>query len=793
VEYRVARDEDAPPFGARARAVRAERPGEWPLELRAGMRIDLLTGAVDGARADVEVAYVNPPSLALRVEGGTRLATLQGGVAGGEWRLPEPLSGRYDEKMRSIPVDGEVAALLPEGPLARLDFRLEGGRVVMLRQLDLYGRSLMPRAPEAPALAWEDGELAFTFPQLRPGTPDADAVHIVVERELGYLRGDWEELQIAPPGARQLSVHVRAPADGQPLARFRFRHRYPFGVESFAGAPLPALLVDPADATATEALLDGAFRDLEHADYERRLAARGVLELLGERAWPRLEVALSSANPELAAAARELLLRASLDGGAHVEFVLRARGAVEGVDVAAPPGWFDPSGARRAWAALRAHGAHPGAPAWTRVLALADPDPAVRALAEHLGQAPAPPDAASVPGVGAPFVLTPPGADRPPPQHDWRWEVLDSGPHELAAAVRESVDPRDAEVALATLMVAEYLEERAAAPDAPRWRGPAGQGSTVELALRLIDRYREEGDAPLLAAARRLVESAGIELAALRELSTLRLGWTPPPAGTRARIELDAPDIERLEGLVAELAASGRTHVDVVLPPGEYALPDDALDHWIDLPLAGLRLIGGEGVVLAAGLRVQGTPDIVLEDVAVVNRHGSALILVGSSCVLRRCRLLGTQSIVTLQDSALELDECELASAESGSSAYAVRMTMAARLLARATCFDAGTILLSDEATAYLDRCVVSAGNRAVVQGSRSGAVVARDCLFQGQAMGFFNLGSALVAGIVIDVARDPMGHVQRVRACPRSTHVLGPDQRLRLDEFLPDDPLAPR
>jgi hypothetical protein len=139
------------------------------------------------------------------------------------------------------------------------------------------------------------------------------------------------------------------------------------------------------------------------------------------------------------------------------------------------------------------------------------------------------------------------------------------------------------------------------------------------------------------------------------------------------------------------------------------------------------------------------------------------------------------------------LDECELASAESGSSAYAVRMTMAARLLARATCFDAGTILLSDEATAYLDRCVVSAGNRAVVQGSRSGAVVARDCLFQGQAMGFFNLGSALVAGIVIDVARDPMGHVQRVRACPRSTHVLGPDQRLRLDEFLPDDPLAPR
>src|SRR6185436_5579697 len=109
-------------------------------------------------------------------------------------------------------------------------------------------------------------------------------------------------------------------------------------------------------------------------------------------------------------------------GGEHVGAILQARAALEGVLAPAPDGWLDPRTSERERALI---GALPAPPAevrraWTRVLALSDPDPGVRSLAELLLLRPDPDD---VDGIA--WSLLPEGARARPSGH---------GLHELFVA-----------------------------------------------------------------------------------------------------------------------------------------------------------------------------------------------------------------------------------------------------------------------------------------------------------------------------------------------------------------------
>ena len=178
------------------------------------------------------------------------------------------------------------------------------------------------------------------------------------------------------------------PAEGS-LLRLRLRHRYAWGTGSHAGEPVSCLLVDEQNPDDLNAALDRAMGDLGHPLFARRREARGVLSLLGSAAWPRLQAALSGDQAEVVASARELLLDAEGDSGAHLEFVLRARAADLGVRSDPPQGLFSEESGERAHALLL-FWSEPGGTEWVRVMALGDPDESVRELAQLLSEAPAP-------------------------------------------------------------------------------------------------------------------------------------------------------------------------------------------------------------------------------------------------------------------------------------------------------------------------------------------------------------------------------------------------------------------
>lgn len=756
----------------------ALHPGEWEQTLVKGMRIDLLTGEIGGSGADVEVIYVNPPSVALRPLDGTQIATPNRRDSSPQWVLPEARGGRYEVRVRTVTLDTPLAFHLRQGIYGRLTFLAEDGRVSLLRQLDLYGGRLLPRSPELVDTHWTAEGPVFEFEPLLPGVPDSESVQLVVERELGYQRGDWEEVLLGAPGQRSLLSPSATAAPGEPLLRrYRFRHTYPWGVYSFPGPPVKLLLGDARDPELVERWLGEAFADLVHPDFERRLAARGVLESLGEAALPRLEAALRSPDLELASAARDILVASTAEGGGHVELLLRARAIGEGLEVPAPEGTFDPLPGRRAWSMLRAWSASAGDPGlragvdrWRRVMALADPDEGVALLAGMLDRTQARAPASSA--VGEPFVLWPPDARPVPSRPEWRWLFLESDPRQLVPIVRGAVDPGRIEPALMLLRAAHEIEALGNA----RWSNLPGEAERLELALRLIDRAALEDDGLLLAAAGRLLADPGAHLAARRELLALRLDHPAQDPFVRRRLELRAPRLSELQSQLESLVAEGASYVDVVLPAGEYLPEGGGESSWLDVRIQGLRLLADGQVRLGVGIRLQGTRDVVLEGLRIENLRGSALLLTQSNAVLRDCTLLGAQTTVMVDRSDLEFVRVECAAQpEHRGAQWSVRLLGRARLVASASLFSAGTLANGPESELYLDHCVVDAEGRTAIQGQRGDTVVLRDCLIRSQVVGLVGIGGGLAVGVVFDTRREPLARGPvGIRVCPELHAVTG-------------------
>ncbi|MFT7680169.1 MAG: hypothetical protein ACI8QC_004175, partial [Planctomycetota bacterium] len=791
VEYRVARVSGSG-WGARARSVQQAQLGEWPLELRVGQRIDLLTGAEGVPSAQVEVTHASPPSVTLRVVGEALLTPINSYSGAAKWELPDLGNDIYTKKLRSLNEKGELGFYLPgPGIYGRLRVTSsEPGSMSLLRQVDWSGRRMLPRPPvmQSGRPRWTGTELRLQVtPPAPTSVPHPEHLSVVVEREVEYLTGSWEELAVFPADERELVLDLD-PATGT-LLRLRLRHRYAWGTGSHAGEPVSCLLVDEHNPQDLNAALDRAMGDLGHPLFARRREARGVLSLLGSAAWPRLQAALSGDQAEVVASARELLLDAEGDSGAHLEFVLRARAADLGVRSDPPPGLFSEDFGERAHALLL-FWPQPGGTEWVRVMALGDPDESVRELAQLLSEAPVLPRMST----GLPYVLTPKLERKAQAARDWREYASERGPVGLSLDLRSGYPPMDARSSLARLRLAFDLSPA----DERGWEGPGGGAERAELVLRLVDRYSLSGEEALLRAAEVLVSGPAAMLGAGRELLYLRLGGSPPELGRRRRLEVERADLALLEVRIGALLEAGESYVDLVLPPGDYHR-DGSGDNWLDIRVPGLRLIGGQGVHLDVGLRVQGAQDVVLEGLAVGNGTGSALLVVDGSVTAVDCEFVGNQSVVSLQNSELDLDRCRVLTLPGTQGLYSVRFSAASSLRARATRLAAGTLYLGDGGRANLDRCVLESGVRALVQGQRDGQLVARDCLLRGGNVGLYGLEQGLLEGVVLRAAQDPFGRGNEwVRFCAEHTRHHGtPSARSSSGDPLLDCParasLGPR
>ena len=112
----------------------------------------------------------------------------------------------------------------------------------------------------------------------------------------------------------------------------------------------------------------------------------------------------------------------------------------------------------------------------------------------------------------------------------------------------------------------------------------------------------------------------------------------------------------------------------------------------------------------------------------------------------------------------------------------------------RASYLNAGSLYLSDESENSMDRSVLDAGPRTLIQSPRAGHLVARECLLRGSNMGLYHVDRGVLAGVVIDVPKDPLGRQPGgLRVGSRFFHLVGEGQLLPPSMRLEIDPLQPR
>jgi len=387
-EYRVSREDPGGCVGWRARGVVGFAPEGRDLVAPANGGVDLLTGALDGERVDLTIEYVRENDVRLQPGEGVQ-ACLLSEDAESLWDTPDELC--YAPLEVSVHATcGRVLALrLPEGALVRLRVEeIHGREVTFGRQVNLDGSPIFPPAPASPEIRWEPGcGVVFTF-EAPPAVPGERRPSLVVEREETLDAEDWSVCLEGSPGELELLDPVKA---DEVLLRYRFRQRLGERQLSPPSAPVSVLLGDDG-GVGSEALLERAVTDLGHRDFDRRERARAVILAMGERAWPKLGEALRSPDPEVADAARELIL--SIPGAEEGEglppggraglaqLLLGVHAAETGAGAPPTADWVAAEAGARASAALCGAGGREGSAmaieAWRRVLAEADPDRGVR-------------------------------------------------------------------------------------------------------------------------------------------------------------------------------------------------------------------------------------------------------------------------------------------------------------------------------------------------------------------------------------------------------------------------------
>jgi len=819
VEYRVHRVGAGPSFGARVRALDTNNPPEWPIPIERGLVIDLLSGEIGGPNAHVEIAYASESHLNLRPMEGVLMARMTRGGTGPVWSLPDPESGTYQGKLFSAQIGEDLAVQFPGPIYARLSFSVDpdGHEVSMRRQLDLDGARLMAIPPIDTDASWADSGPVLRLPPLAMDVPFRDSVSVIVEREIEYASGNWEEFKLGAPGSRTL--HLRLSEEVQEaghIGRFRLRHTYPWGAWSLPGEPMRIAFGDLTDAATRVALLEAGLRDLVDDSYTRRVAARGLLEELGPEAWPRLREALDSEDPELAGAARDILLAADATRSDHVAYVLKAQAEADGV-AELPAEWLDPDVDRRALGVLstwgqarrpRATGGHgelePDGSQLAdglRVLVRAEPDEGLRRLAmlllEQLQFVPGP-SAFTAARSALPFALRTP-AQRPVVRHA-DWAALLGSPvttdAEIAAAIEAATDLAQPRSALVMLQMAQrWLHAPEAGSGAARDAVRQELREMLELGLRLHKRASVASSDTLLDAAEELVLDPAARLDAMAELMELRMGQGPlygaPEDYNRERFELAEPTMASLVDCLDRIKTSGASYVDVMLQAGDYeSIGGEA---WIDLSVDGLRLIGGDGVHLGLGVRIVGVSDVFLSGLTIDNERGAAVTVLNASTALFDCVLIGADTGVTVQAGQLEMQGSDVRRRSHGRlSNWSVRLSGAgSHLFARDSVFRAGSVFPGSGSLAFLEGCVLDGLERAALQGQDNSRAVVRDCLIRGSSSGVLNFSDIQLEGVVFDVPSKPLTLTGgEAWLCPKHVIFLQIEDPLSLPQQLGSCPL---
>ncbi|WP_145196164.1 hypothetical protein [Planctomycetes bacterium Poly30] len=686
-------------------------------------------------------------------------------------------------------------------------------------------------------------------------------VSFVLEREYPLGSGDWQVLAMTGPGSSVLDVPRAFRSDDGtrlPLLRLRFRHRVSFGPDSIPGDSF-GVLSSGSDSRLRDADLQAAIAAIASDSFVERLEARAVIEAIGDDARGALEAvaATSGGSPEGLAAMEILRAFDERSGGGarlaaqlrrHAIESLRSRGfPPESGEVDAwlgelPDGLASARADRRAHALLlladraergaaasRSGGVATGpvgddcerALAWADAVALVDPDEGVRWLARFLGEIGLTPSIASFESEGPAWLLA--------PERRSSAERLDFGWGEQPGTAEELRWQLEARPELASLELGFALSRLHASLLRPAWNGPeadgqAGRGDvshdasaalfdydakTAELVLRLVERSRtSSSEEALLKAAEVLIPGERFTLDAWRSVTDRRLASPSAVVSGRERIALGSLDLGDVAAALLEL--DGHVGVDIVLAEGDWFFGEAGGSDPGGVPRAGapalelrtdgVRLMAADGarVRLHAGLRIHAR-NIVLENLIVEQSVGQAItVLDGGHGVVLGGELRGVGTVIHLQSGDLEIYEASVTSADPASPpATSARLILDSRLLARATLFDSGSLFVSGGAEAWLDRCVLDAGPRMLVQSQENGRLFVRESLLRGEGSGLFRVSSGILAGTVIDVPRDPLGRLPQslqdggLRVSPRFLHLVQEGQEVPPDMKLQAEPLG--
>ncbi|MCA9001028.1 MAG: hypothetical protein KDB61_03825, partial [Planctomycetes bacterium] len=769
----------------RARIVRQEQPEDWAVELRVGMGIDLLTGDLDGVDSQVEVHQLLGNQILLRTDDRAPIALQSKYSGSADWIAPEYSNRTYLPRIRSVDMDSGCFFYLPEsGIYGRLRFRLdEDNRCWMTRNLNLYGTRQLPLPPSAPEVSF-DGQSAlvtWTAPSVDE-VEDLDRLRCHVEYEYPVGSGDWAVISQGRALDSELSFPVSV-EDSLPLGQVRLQYRYDIGVRSSHGESTQVLWVDPKDESALNRVLEEALAALESDSYDRRYLGKQVLLQLGERAWPRLLDLVTDGSGASSDLAREILLGPeALEAGMLQAILQRAAGSLPDADPL-PEAWADPDGNVRVRALLLDFG-QPGLEPWYRLMARMDPDPSVRDLAELLASSPVRPEPASQMNTEGLWAQVNPKQRMSEPWPDWAVELHGVQARDGAAAIRAVVDGSNLEEAHCLFALSRSMEGLEG--------GAADPFRAVRLGLDLVEQYRTQGKAVLLQAIREGVLDSGATLIGWRDLSEFR--WTQGPERApveRSVVRLDSPSLAALQQALDGLETAGTSYADVILPAGVYGA-QSGLDHWVDVKVDGVALIGEPGVQLEIGVRATGVRDVILCNLEIRNSGGSAVAFTGATGSLRNLTLSAAQTPLSLQDSVVELDRCRMEEGGGKAAVYSVRMIGPSILTGRGCDFDAGTLLMGNQGQVYLDRCTLDGGSRPVVQGQSGGTLVMRDCVILGGSMGFQGMNSVLLEGVLSTLRYQTFTTQDGViQVCPEHVHAWESWQGNPAVRLLPDCPLS--
>ncbi len=328
IEYWVARIDAGDNFGQRLRGVPgALGPGE-EIGLDRDATLNLLTGEVNGARSDCHVSYLSNTSVHLEPDGGSRVLSLSKGGGAGAWEVPAPGQAQYREQRTSLMVGGALAFRLAEGVFARVELvGIRDGEALIRRQISLEGGRVFPPKPAPPSVErLAGGGFRLSFKPLPVGLAGGAKGKAAVEYgevgygpgvslvlEIGEADGSWREIQRSAAGQRTLELPAPGSAPGAgdalELIHCRARQELSGGLSSAPGDSIDLLPADDGSAEAAAVIIEQALGELANGNFSQRRRAQRALELLGSRAFERLEETLGSGNPDLAAAAQEVLVR----------------------------------------------------------------------------------------------------------------------------------------------------------------------------------------------------------------------------------------------------------------------------------------------------------------------------------------------------------------------------------------------------------------------------------------------------------------------------------------------------